>query len=70
MGITKVTIALLEKYALCDHCLGRQFALLGYGLSNSVRGKALKVASVMKGSQLIKDGFEAGKTILQSIAIN
>jgi tRNA pseudouridine synthase 10 len=70
LDIVEVTIALLDKYALCDHCLGRQFALLGYGLSNSDRGKALKLASIMKGSQLVKDDSEVGKTILHSIAIN
>ncbi|MHA1144971.1 MAG: tRNA pseudouridine(54/55) synthase Pus10, partial [Candidatus Helarchaeota archaeon] len=35
---------LLKNYTLCDHCLGRQFALLGYGLDNGTRGKALKGA--------------------------
>jgi tRNA pseudouridine synthase 10 len=70
LDIVKVTIALLEKHALCDHCLGRQFALLGYSLSNSDRGKALKLASVLKGSQLVQKNSEAGKTILRSVAVN
>ncbi|NHJ38553.1 MAG: tRNA pseudouridine(54/55) synthase Pus10 [Asgard group archaeon] len=38
---------LLEK-KLCDHCFGRQFALLGYGLSNKERGQILKDAIVLE----------------------
>ncbi len=41
---------LLIENELCDHCLGRNFAQLGHGLSNDIRGKSLRVVSAMQGS--------------------
>ncbi len=38
----------LRKYPLCDACLGRLFASLGYGLTNSERGRALKTLLLME----------------------
>ncbi|MBN1330728.1 MAG: tRNA pseudouridine(54/55) synthase Pus10 [Candidatus Heimdallarchaeota archaeon] len=35
---------LLEETSLCDHCLGRQFALVGYGITNQMRGVILRNA--------------------------
>ncbi|NHJ47860.1 MAG: tRNA pseudouridine(54/55) synthase Pus10 [Asgard group archaeon] len=35
---------LLLETKLCDHCFGRQFALLGFGLSNDQRNKIIKDA--------------------------
>jgi len=40
--ILEMALKMLEKYPLCDSCLGRQFALLGFGLDNCERGKAIK----------------------------
>ncbi|MEO3993434.1 MAG: tRNA pseudouridine(54/55) synthase Pus10 [Desulfurococcaceae archaeon TW002] len=37
----------LHNYPLCDRCLGRLFAKYGLGLSNSERGKALKILLAM-----------------------
>ena len=36
-------IEILQEKHLCDHCLGRQFALLGFGLSNEERGKSSRM---------------------------
>ncbi|MEM4380949.1 MAG: tRNA pseudouridine(54/55) synthase Pus10 [Candidatus Caldarchaeum sp.] len=47
-SIAQLTVELLKSGALCDYCLGRQFARLGYGLSNRERGRALKVALLME----------------------
>ncbi len=33
--------SILDKYTLCPHCLGRLFALMGYGLENHERGTAI-----------------------------
>ncbi len=44
-------LKLLEQYPLCSSCLGRQFALLGYGLSNSERGDAIKTLLLMRTSR-------------------
>ena len=44
MDVLEKAFELLSKYPLCDHCLGRQFALLGYSMENNVRGSALKIS--------------------------
>ncbi len=61
---------LLEEYALCDHCLGRQFALLGHGLTNEERGKAIKQLLVLESCKKILDGKEEEKSTLRLIARN
>ena len=52
MDVLEKAFEILSKYPLCDHCLGRQFALLGYSMENNVRGKALKVSLTMQASEL------------------
>jgi len=61
---------MLEKYPLCNHCIGRQFALLGYGLDNQERGEALKLILTMKGHQLALSGEKAGMSMLKTMATN
>ena len=36
------------KLPLCDHCLGRLYAMLGHGLSNDERGKAIRIIYAME----------------------
>ena len=55
-----------EKY-LCDHCLGRQFALLGFGLSNEERGKIIKNAIVLELYEEIQNDTKK-QSIVQSVA--
>ncbi len=52
MDVLEKAAELLSKYPLCDHCLGRQFALLGYSMENNVRGLALKVSLTMQANAL------------------
>jgi len=61
---------MLEKYAICSHCLGRQFALLGYGLDNQTRGETLKLLLTMKAHQLALDKKKTGVTLLKTLASN
>jgi len=61
---------MLEKYPLCNHCLGRQFALLGYGLANQKRGEALKLLLTMKAHQLALNRSKTGFTLLKTLATN
>ena len=61
---------MLEKYPLCSHCLGRQFALLGYGIGNLSRGEALKLLLTMKAHQLAIDKNKTGFTLLKTLASN
>ena len=48
MNLTKKAEKILELGPICDHCLGRQFAYLGYGLENSERGKIIRKKLNMK----------------------
>ena len=52
MDVLGKAFELLSKYPLCDHCLGRQFALLGYAMENNIRGAALKVSLTMQANDL------------------
>jgi len=61
---------MLEKYPLCNPCLGRQFALLGYGLDNHSRGEALKLLITMKAHQLALTQNKTGFPLLKTLAIN
>jgi len=70
MEILKKSQKMLEKHPLCSHCLGRQFALLGYGLDNKKRGEALKLLLTMRGHQLALSGKKSGFSLLKTVATN
>jgi len=46
----------LEEMPLCDRCLGRFFALLGYGWTNKERGDAIKRVIVMEIHRRLRSG--------------
>ncbi|NWG11852.1 tRNA pseudouridine(54/55) synthase Pus10 [Candidatus Bathyarchaeota archaeon] len=48
MNILEKSLRMLEEYSLCDHCLGRQFALLGHNMENNERGCAIKLALTLE----------------------
>lgn len=52
MDLLEKAFELLTKYPLCDHCLGRQFAQLGYNLENNIRGSALKLSLTMQANEI------------------
>jgi len=76
--VIEKAMSILSKYSLCDSCLGRQFALLGSGLSNRERGKAIKIVIFMKSFSvtgtidsetlryLCESGFKPAITIVES----
>ncbi len=70
MEMVEKAQAILEKYALCDHCLGRQFAALGYGMDNQNRGIALKTLLTMKGHELALSKDRKGVALLKTLAEN
>lgn len=70
MDILEKAYALLEKYPLCDNCLGRQFALLGYGVENSTRGKALKLALTLQCNAAAQDENSESTKKLKILAAN
>ncbi|NHK30148.1 MAG: tRNA pseudouridine(54/55) synthase Pus10 [Asgard group archaeon] len=59
---------LLSETKLCDHCFGRQFALLGYGLSNDERGLIIKNAIVLELFEEITEKEDEFGVILRNIA--
>jgi len=61
---------MLEKHPLCNHCLGRQFALLGYGVDNEKRGEALKLMLTMKAHQQAMSRDKKGLVLLKILASN
>ena len=68
MEILAKATQMLTIHALCSHCLGRQFALLGYGVENESRGEAIKLLLTMKGHQLMLVGDESGVALLKTVA--
>ena len=70
MELLKKAQEMLEAHPLCDHCLGRQFALLGYGLDNQQRGAILKLLLTMQNHQLALSGKKTGFSNLRIFASN
>jgi tRNA pseudouridine synthase 10 len=70
MDVLEKAFELLSKYPLCDHCLGRQFALLGYSLENNVRGSALKISLTLQANDLAKEKNVEGVKRLKVLATN
>ncbi len=64
-------IGLVEQFAICNRCLGRQFAWLSTNSTNESRGYSLKLAISMIADQMYKMGEkERGLAILQDLARN
>jgi tRNA pseudouridine synthase 10 len=70
MDILETAMTMLSKYPLCDHCLGRQFALLGYNIENKDRGKALKLSLTLQASVLQSDKNVEAVVRLKVLAVN
>jgi len=68
--IVDVAARLLAEMPLCDRCLGRLFALLGYGWTNKERGDAIKRVIIMEIHRRLRSGAglsERDKRILLNI---
>jgi tRNA pseudouridine synthase 10 len=48
--ILKTARRIIKLGAICDSCLGRQFAMLSTGLTNAERGRAIKTVMAMQAS--------------------
>ncbi|MEM3622246.1 MAG: tRNA pseudouridine(54/55) synthase Pus10 [Candidatus Bathyarchaeia archaeon] len=70
MDILEKALELLEKNPLCDHCLGRQFALLGHNVENDERGRALKLILTLKAHIAFLSKEKNGIKILKILATN
>jgi len=69
-GVLQKALRMLEKYPLCDSCLGRQFALLGHGFENNERGSAIKLALTLEAHAQAIAEKKQGRKILKALAIN
>ncbi|MBD3187668.1 hypothetical protein GF325_12610, partial [Candidatus Bathyarchaeota archaeon] len=58
MNLITIVKPMLERAIICDHCLGRQFALLGTGLENSERGMHLRNACILDAHRVLKKSSE------------
>src|SRR3989304_8903069 len=70
MSILETAMGMLEKHPFCDHCLGRQFAMLGRGIDNGDRGKALKLSLTLQASAFHFEKNAEGFTRLKALVIN
>jgi tRNA pseudouridine synthase 10 len=70
MDILEKASKMLEEHSLCDHCLGRQFALLGHGMENDERGRAMKLALALKAHESALSKNREGIRILKILATN
>ncbi len=70
MEILRKAKKILNKYPICDYCLGRQFALLGYGIENRVRGYAIKLLLTMDAHRKALTGNKRAINFLKKLAFN
>lgn len=70
MDILDNALEMLAKYPLCDNCLGRQFAALGYGIENARRGQALKTSIILRENALIQTNPKGSLKNLKILAKN
>ncbi|UCE96866.1 MAG: tRNA pseudouridine(54/55) synthase Pus10 [Candidatus Bathyarchaeota archaeon] len=70
MEILLRSALMLTEHPLCNPCLGRQFALLGYGTENENRGDAIKLLLTMKGHQTMISEDNDGVALLKIVASN
>jgi tRNA pseudouridine synthase 10 len=68
MSVLEEAQRMLEEYPLCDHCLGRQFALLGHGVEDDERGWAIKLALTFNAHALALSGNRQGVKVLKVLA--
>ncbi len=59
---------ILRKYNLCDSCLGRQFAMLGYGITNKERGSFIKNCLVLEAHRKYINGDDKALDLLVRLA--
>ncbi|TLN13377.1 hypothetical protein FDZ71_08560, partial [bacterium] len=70
MDIMEICGEVISEYALCDSCLGRQFASLDRTFGNKEKGRALKMMlhmqAQMHASTKRKDAFRSLKALAES----
>ncbi len=67
MSIGETARKIINEGPICDNCMGRQFAKLSTGLSNSERGAAIKLVLAMEGDMHFKASGD--DTLLKQLAL-
>ena len=71
IGVLTTALKILEEHPLCDNCLGRQFAWLATGTSNTDRGHSIKLTLTMMADEQLKTGNkEQGGNVVRCLASN
>ena len=70
MDLLEKALTMLSRHLLCDNCLGRQFALLGYNIENKDRGRALKLSLTLQASELASTKSAESVKRLKVLAVN
>ncbi len=70
MDVLEKALRMVEKHPLCNHCLGRQFALLGHGMGNDERGKAIKTILLFNAQTQAFSKNNEGIRTLKTLATN
>ena len=60
----------MKKHPVCNHCLGRSFALLGTSTDNFTRGFSIKVLLTLEAHRLLEEEYVQGYEILKILAVN
>ncbi|GGP22233.1 tRNA pseudouridine(54/55) synthase Pus10 [Thermocladium modestius] len=68
MDVIDKSMEVLRRYPLCDHCLGRLFALSGYGLENWERGRSIKDLIHMEMVGRVRLGDASAASMLRRLA--
>ncbi|RLE60215.1 MAG: tRNA pseudouridine(54/55) synthase Pus10 [Thermoprotei archaeon] len=66
--ILNEALRILQKYSLCCSCLGRAFAMLGRGLTNEERGRAIKLVLTMQLHRKLLEGNVETLELIKCIA--
>ncbi|MFX1564680.1 MAG: tRNA pseudouridine(54/55) synthase Pus10 [Promethearchaeota archaeon] len=67
-NMVKKAQKILRYHTIDDWCLGRQFAMHGYGLTNKERGIALKTILLMSATETYQRNPKQGITLLRRLA--
>ncbi len=70
MNVLEKALKMLEKHPLCNHCLGRQFALLGHAMENDQRGNAIKTILTLEAHACAPSKNKKGIKVLKILATN
>ncbi len=66
-NLIEKTLRILENHVLCDRCLGRFYAMLGRGVSNVERGRAVKLTLLMALHARYREGDTRAKEVLEKL---